>query len=401
MGGGDRYIPKVGTKPVTYKVISSDSHVVEPPDLWTARAQKQFRDRVIQIESHEDGDWYYCDGNRILGLGLGGTQAGMRFDKDKKAEITIGKDLHFDDVRPGGYDPDERMKDLDLDGIDIDVVYPTVGLVAWRVILDPFLLNETCRVYNDWVHDFCSAHPDRLKGIAMLNVDSIEEGVKELKRSQKMGFVGVMIPSKAPAGRPYSLPEYEPLWATAEDLGLPIGLHLATERYSYAEGITTTIGTHIKEGITAAATPDPGFAGNGDMAVRPSISQIVMSGVCDRHPNIQIGAVEFNAAWAAYQMWAMDKQYMEARLRKITFSNDAVPSDYFRRNLFFGYQEDILSIQFRYLIGVENLHWGSDYPHVESTFPESRRVLAEIMEGVPEDEQALIAGKNVERIYHL
>ena len=129
-----------------------------------------------------------------------------------------------------------------------------------------------------------------------------------------------------------------------------------------------------------------------------------MSGVCDRHPNIQIGSVEFNAAWAAYHMWNLDRIYKESDRGlggKARFSNDMIPSDFFHRNVFYGYQEDSLAIQLRHIIGVENLQWGSDYPHIEGTFPESRRILAEILEGVPEEEQMLIASGNVTKLYHL
>ena len=205
-------------------------------------------------------------------------------------------------------------------------------------------------------------------------------------------------------GRPYSLPEYEPLWDTAEALGMPIGLHTATARQSYFEGITTTIGTYIKEGVVTPLTAAMGTQGNNDFEIRRSLSEILMSGVCDRHPSIQIGSVEFNAAWAAYHMWNLDRIYKESDRGlggKTRFSNDMIPSDFFHRNVFYGYQEDSLAIELRHIIGVENLQWGSDYPHIEGTFPESRRILAEILDGVPEEEQMLITSGNVTRLYHL
>ena len=152
MGGGYKYVPDENTKPVTYRVISSDSHVTEPDSLFTPRVSKQYRDRCIHVESHSDGDWYYCDGNRILGLGLAGTETGMRFDDEAAKDLDFGFGKTFEDVPKGGYDPDERLKDMDLDGIDIDVLYPTVGLVFWRTILALFpIVPATTSGIGDFV----------------------------------------------------------------------------------------------------------------------------------------------------------------------------------------------------------------------------------------------------------
>jgi predicted TIM-barrel fold metal-dependent hydrolase len=98
---------------------------------------------------------------------------------------------------------------------------------------------------------------------------------------------------------------------------------------------------------------------------------------------------------------AMDYTYRERHEEAIhRFKGDARPSDFFRRNVVLSFQEDALGIRLRDVIGVDNMMWGSDYPHSESTFPQSRKILAEILSGVPHDEQAKIAGGNTARVYH-
>ena len=195
----------------SYRVISSDSDVVEPPDLWKTRIESRFRGREPNIVSEEDGDWWYCDGLKLAtGFGFGGAQAGKRFDDPMG--MTVGDT--FENVRPGGYIPDEHLKDMDIDGVDVDIIYPTLGLQFYNVP-DSELLSAVFRAYNDWLGEFCGTAPKRMSGIAMLNVDDVQDAVSELKRCSKMGFAGAMITVYPPVGKRYDQPEYEPLWAAA------------------------------------------------------------------------------------------------------------------------------------------------------------------------------------------
>ena len=128
----------------------------------------------------------------------------------------------FANVRPGGYIPEEQIKDMDLDGIDVSILYPTLGLQLFKVP-DSELLTAVFKTYNDWLGEFCHAAPKRLAGIAMINVDDVEVAVAELERCHKLGFIGGMITVYPPEDRRYDSPVYEPLWATAQDLGMPLG----------------------------------------------------------------------------------------------------------------------------------------------------------------------------------
>ena len=367
-----------------YRVISSDSHIFEPEDLWTSRVEPKFRDRAPRVVQLEDGDWWFCDDRRIVGVGLG-SQPGLRFEEPEK----IRQGGTYETVRPGGYIPEEHVKDMDLDGVDAGVIFPSIGFQMYSVVPDSELLTALFRTYNDWVAEFCKASPDRLKGVALLNVDEVEVGLKELERTANLGMVGAMIPAYAPAGRRYGSPEYDPLWAAAQDLEMPLHLHLAT----YRPG--------VGQELQAVDIASESFVSNQDHWVRMSLGDIIFGGVFERYPKLLVGSVEFDLAWVPYFLERIDYTYTQ-RPRKPTwhrFKEEMLPSEYFHRNVFLGFQEDVVGIRERDIIGVDNMLWGSDYPHIESTFPRSRQILERILVDCTEEEKAKIASGNAARIY--
>jgi predicted TIM-barrel fold metal-dependent hydrolase len=374
-----------------YKIISSDNHIYEPPDLWTSRVDVSFRDRAPRVVRLEDeGDWWFCDGHKIMGA-FAGAQAGRRFEAPEKLSR---KDL-FENVRPGGYLPEAHVKDMQADGVDAAVIYPTAGLLMFGVP-DSELLSAIFRGYNDWLAEFCKPFPHQLKGIAMLNIDDVQAGVNELERCARLGLAGAMITCYPPEGRPYESPEYEPLWEAAQDLGMPLGLHIGTNRPGPGQEFAAGIGE-----LTAA------FVCNADHWVRMSLAQMIYSGVFGRYPRLQVGSVEMELSWAPHFLERLDYNFKQ-RARDLfkkgywdRYTGDMLPSDYFHRNVFLGFQEDALGIKERQIIGVDNLQWGSDYPHPESTFPRTRQILDEILAECSETEKAKIAGGNAARIYHL
>src|SRR5271168_1467798 len=175
-----------------------------------------------------------------------------------------------------------------------------------------------------------------------------------------------------------------------------------------------------RRGARPAAEPTHGDAtagkirGAGDRTLRdassratkafyPALSMcdLIFSGVFERHPRLRVAVVEFELAWAPNVLSSMDYTYRERHGEALyRFKNGMLPSDFFRRNVVLSFQEDAIGIRLRDVIGVDNMMWGSDYPHSESTFPQSRKILAEILAGVPDDEQAKIAGANTARVYN-
>ncbi len=370
-----------------YRVVSSDNHVYEPRDLWTSRMEPKYRDRAPHIVRMEDGsDRWFTDG--IKGnAAFPGAQTGRRFE----APETLSGGGIYEDVRPGGYIPEEHVKDMDIDGIDVSIVYPTVSLMTYSNVPDSDLFSAICRTYNDWLAEFCGAFPKRLKGIAMLNVDDVEDGVKELERTAKMGFPGAMIPMYPLENRTYDSPMYEPLWAAAQDLQMPLSLHVLTNRPGPGQEFMDL------DNVTIA------FAINQEYWLRMSLTHMIFSGVFERYPKLQIGAIEEQLLWVPYFLDRIDYHYTQAATGTgvYRFKDDAFPSDFFHRNVFLSFQEDSLGIKLRDVIGVDGLLWGSDYPHQEATWPRSREIIEEILVDCTEEEKTKIVGGNADRIYHL
>ena len=370
----------------SYRMISSDSHVEEPSDLWTERMEPRFRERSPHVVSQDDGDFWYCEGLRMLGAGSS-VEVGMRFEEPEKLSLV---NVRAAERRLGAFVPSETVKDMDIDGIDVNVTYPTVGLLLF-MLPDSELLTAMFATYNDWIAEFCNAVPKRLKGIGMLNVDDISSSIRELERCAELGLVGALIAAHPLEGREYFSPEYEPLWAAAQDLQMPLSLHVVTNRPRKGQ-----------ESWMLDFTPS--FVTNYDYWVRMSLGDIIFSGVFERYPKLLMGTVEHELSWIPHFLERMDYTYTQRPPygdRWHRFKEDMLPSDYFHRNVFAGFQEDALGIRDRYIIGVDNLQWGSDYPHLESTFPRSRQILEEILVDCTEEEKAKIAGGNAARVYRI
>ena len=179
--------------------------------------------------------------------------------------------------------------------------------------------------------DFCKPYPGRLKGLAMVNVDRVEKGVAELERCAKMGLVGAMI-ATGPLEHRYDHPLYEPLWEAAQYFNMPLSLHVGCIRAK------ERLPEHLAEQLTFDAVT---FA-TRETQMRVSMAAIILSGVFERHPGLRVGGVEFEVSWAPYFMRMLDDTYKEriAGLTGYRYKGDALPSDFFRRNVFISFQED-------------------------------------------------------------
>jgi len=373
-----------------YRIISADSHIVEPPDMYSSRIAPQFRDRAPKMERRKtpngrEYDAWVLEGMQVGTLGAV-MQAGQRFDDPSQIDF-LGL---WEDVRKGAYNADAMLRENEEDGVWGSVLQPSQGLFWYRVP-DSALLSEICRVYNDWIADFCKANPTRLKGIAMLNLDDIDEGCREIERIKKLGLVGAFIPVSPLPERPYRDPVYDKFWAVAQECDVPLLMHIATNRYG-VPGCEFTMNVGELTGAGRSTT---------DFWVRYSLSAMVFAGVFDRFPRLKVGSVEHETAWIPHWLKQMDFTYVERPVfTKGWKSKDGLmPSDYWRRNMFVEFMEDDLGIQMRDHIGVENMLWGSDYPHAESTWPRSQDFIKRIFKGAPEEDVRKITSENAAKMF--
>ena len=252
-----------------YKLVSSDSHIMEPPDLWLKHIDPEYKERAPHVVREGDYDQWYADGDIKFGIVGSNTQAGRRFE----APETIQSEGTYEEVRLGGMDPHAHVTDMDLDTVDGGVIFPSMGLTTW-VIPSSDLLSAVFRAYNDWLAIFCEPYPKRLKGLAMLNVDSVEEGVRELRRSHKIGLAGAMIPQKPVFGR-YDNSMYTPLWEAAQELDMPLAIHIGTSRWTPAGSPTHG--------------PDKGLIEftNQEYDMKDNVTAILYSCLFEDYPDLQ------------------------------------------------------------------------------------------------------------------
>jgi predicted TIM-barrel fold metal-dependent hydrolase len=369
-------------------IVSSDSHIIEPPDLWEARLPADLAERGPRVVREDDGDWWYVDGYRTMSfLGI---QTGDRFDGDPSKLRTSGA---FGDVRPAAYDPAAYVAENESDGVWGSVIYPSQGLVLYAVPTTD-VISAAMAAYNDWLAEFCAHDPARLKGVAMVNLDDPDAAVAELERIRGLGLAGAMVTVAPPPWLPMRSPELSRFWAAAADLAVPISLHVGTDRGDPRAGAAAFR-------LNVQDVPPAVFV-NKDYAVRQTMADLILSGVLERHPALRVGTVEHELAWIPFFLDQMDYTYTDRPVRGAWHrfaDRDARPSDYFRRQCFASFQEDAIGVRLRDVIGTEVLIWGSDYPHTESTFPRSREILADCLVDVAPEDVVRIVSTNAATLY--
>jgi len=368
------------------QLISSDSHVSEPPDLWVERLDTKYRDRaprVVLNPEGQEGAYLVYEGypphNLAIGLGAG------RTPEELAAFLKTGT---YADARPGGWDPAQRLPDMELDGVEAEVLYTTLGFrLFW--LKDAGLQRACFGVYNDWLAAYCSYAPRRLKGLALVSLYDPKAGAQELERCAKLGLKGAMIWCSPPADQPYSSEIYDPFWAAAQDLDMPVSLHAITgmERIPWEYGAE-------KRAMRQTVTPHE---------IEKSFSILILSGVLERFPRLKIVSAENNCGWLPYYLQRMDRGF--ARFgpsgtvtpwpTKLTLK----PSEYFRRQMYCTFIDDSFGVASRHWIGVDNVMWSSDYPHTASTWPHSRDIIERDFKDVSEVEKRKIIRENVAQLY--
>jgi predicted TIM-barrel fold metal-dependent hydrolase len=370
-------------------MISSDSHIVEPPDLWEGRIDTSFGDRAPRVVSEADGDWWYID--NLKTMSFVGIQAGDRFVKPAD-ELRTSAD--FSDVRPAAYDPAQYLAENETDGVWGSVIYPSQGLVIFSVPATD-IVTAMMRAYNDWIAEFCSYDTSRLKGIGMINVDDPADGARELARCREIGLHGALVTVAPPPWLPFRDPAYDVLWAAAQDLDMPLSMHTATDRADPKVG-KDSFRLDVKH------VPPSVFI-NKDMQIRVALGDMILSGVFERFPGLRIGTIEHELSWIPFFLDQMDYTYTDRPPRGEWYrfkEQGMLPSDYYRRQVFASFQEDAVGIRVRDVIGLETLMWGSDYPHTESTFPRSQEIVSDILGDIAPDDVLRIVSGNAASLYH-
>ena len=359
----------------TQLVNSADSHVVEPLDLWVQRLPAQLSERAPRIADVDGELRLLVEGMVPRRMGGGGNTAAEQRDRERQG------DQHF---RSGGWDPDQRIVDLDEDGVWGEVLYPTIALFGF-MIPDPELRWASCRAYNDWLAETFATQSSRFAGAAMIAAQEIELAVAEIERVAGLGLRSVMLPMDAPAGQPYNLPAYDPIWAAAQAHGMPVSFHVGTGSNPVTErGPGGAVINYVEVGLGAQRT----------------LGYLAASGVLARFPDLHVAMVECGAGWLAWLLERMDEAFEEHE-QWVQPKLPEPPSFYVRRQGHVTFANDGAGVTNRAFTGIEPLLWASDYPHPEGTWPHTQETLDRIFAGVPAAERDLVTYSTTARLYGL
>ena len=365
------------TVPSKHRVVSSDSHVLEPHDLWTERlAGTSYADRApSMIGSAEEGFTFLIEGLDPFPIGLAGA-AGRSSD-------TLGL---AGDLRAGGWDAAARLVDMDTDGVDAEVVYPSVGMSVVQVT-DRDLQLACIRAYNDWLVDLCNAAQGRLAGLALIPVHDLDVSVAEIERTHDAGLSGALIPAVPNEGH-YAEPRFDAIWRVFEERRIPVSFHVLTG----GSGADPTLGS----GIRVAALMSPVHHMQSTLCI------LMFSGVFDRFPKLQVVSAEHDGGWVAHFAYRMDQMFeRHHNWLGAGIEIDRTPSEYLSSNVWYTFQKDPVAVETRERVGVGQLMWASDYPHSDSTWPHSQQVIERDFKGVPEEHVEAIVGGNAAALYGL
>ncbi len=373
-----------------YRVISADGHTIEPKDMWQRYIPKKFHDRIPRvIKDPMGGDaWEFFKDVPPAAIGMV-TTAGKRYEEFHWYGST------YETINKGCYEGKARVQEMTFDGVDAEILYPAQRTMTYFTGSDDQEFHKAgVEAYNNWIfQEYAAADHKRLIPMYQTPNLGIETSLSELKRARKDGYRGVIL-THYPSGHPNVSPEDDPFWAVAQDMEMPVHIHInigAGQRDARQAALQAAQASQNLSGLLGGI-PFGGFP--------QAMSGIIHAGVFDRFPKLQMVGVEVQAGWIpAVLAWWDDRYWRnrtmaDCRLKKI-------PSQYFRDNWSVTFIIDRFGVKNREDIGVRNMMWSTDYPHHGNDWPYSRKVIAAMFDGVPEEEKFQIVCGNAMRLYGL
>ena len=356
-----------------YFMVSADCHAQEPNDFLAARMPVEYQERLPGI---------------VLGSDGGKRQKTEGFRPIRLSDLKFeGEDLERSE---SGKTPEQRLAALDRDGVDGELIFPNKGLTVWATP-DAKFSQAMCRAWNDWAWETYGPYNARLSPVACLATGDLTGAIAEVERSARRGFRALALPCKPVWGAPdhqhanYNLPEFDPLWAAACEVDLPVTFHVSTGRDPRtARGNGGAVINYAVHSL--APTMEP-------------LVNICASGVIERFPKLRFGSIEAGIGWIPWMLTAMDEAYHKHHMW-VRPKLKNLPSDYFRSNGFASFGEDKPGLDLMREYGLTgNFLWANDFPHHEGTWPHSAAAIERTMAGLSDTERAQVLGLNAARIF--
>ena len=392
---------------MSWPIITTDSHHAVPLDLVEELPAK-YRELLPRLDHRDDGTYLirpqFAASARAEPATKGSPAANEMMDSMTRA-LAEGIKVDPSDERAlrqmvtgncapianPGYTPQDRLPDMERDGIVGEML---IGAGAFGQTLPDDDANLAwCRLVNDWVADTYKDHFDRFAPGIQLPLHDLTKAALEVERASALGLRPVLLPEVVP-GRPYSDPEWEPVWEAANACRVPVALHLTG-----ALAQPTLMAGAKPSTLGAAGGAQTSFA-MATAAGMVTLGWFVNTGILERYPDLTVMLIECNASWLAYAMQQWDhtlhSRYAEVAARRGVRDADleAPPSYYVRRQVKCQFMWDPAAVTLRHEIGLDVLLWGSDYPHFEGAFPDSQRWVEKLFAGVPDDEVMKIVHDN-------
>jgi hypothetical protein len=360
-------------------VVDADGHVVEPESAW-ADLPDGVRPRLTR--DAQGYEHVVVGDTEILGVPLGNLgRPGSTFDDPATFRPLA-------DALPGGWDPGLRLADMDAEGIDQAVLYPTIGLY-FCIVPEPAAAVRLAAAYNDWLAGYCAADPRRLFGAAMLPLQDPPAAAAELRRAVgELGFVAGFVRPNPVHGRSLSDRAYDVVWDAAEELDVPIGIH---------EGSSVVVPTL---GADRPFNPMILHAVSHSFEAMLACAQLITFGVLERHPALRVVFLESSGGWVPFWLGRLDEQ--AASFGGFCPDLELRPSEYFARQCAISFEVDERTLSaLAPFVGAERIVWGSDYPHHDATFPGALEALRRTIAPCATATQAKVLGLNARAIYRL
>jgi predicted TIM-barrel fold metal-dependent hydrolase len=357
-------------------VFSADGHIVEPPMLFMEGLPPSLRDHGIRMEKRDE--------HIVV---LAGETPIQRTRINRPAPSKERENFGRGNLR-GIREIEGRLVDMESEGIDAEIVFPSMGL--WTFLVEnPEAELATTRIYNDWNDGFFGEHLDTFVRCGILPVRDFANTVAEIGRLASLGFTAAMLPSVVPKGVPnYNDEAWDAVFEAGEKLGVVFVLHTGTGR----------------EDVRAEKGPGGAIVNYTCQMcdAQTSIMYMVAGGVLDRFPGAKVAVIESGASWLAALAERMD-EVNEAHHMFVRPKLSLLPSEIIQRQVAASFQYDRACIMSRSVTGHRALMWGADYPHNEGTYPRSRQVVEHLFDGIDisDQEKADILGGNAARLFRL
>jgi predicted TIM-barrel fold metal-dependent hydrolase len=377
--------------PTDYNVISADCHIDLiwlPPDLFTANASAEMKERMPYVTDGEKGPKWVSRNGGEFGLQNGMGSAGREYvpgvihRSDRMAEQGL-----YDDGKRGVRrltEPDLRIKDQDLDGVQGEVLFGILG-AAGR-LNDPDAAIEMMRIYNEWLAGFCATHPDRFAGLASIPNHDIAAAVAEIERVKKRGVLkGIEVANTLDMAPLYHL-DWNPLWAAANEARLPVNFHTIGTARPNTDGLAPL------QQRQAFAVHITSF----QMVMSRILMEIIYGGVLEAFPDLKVVIAESGIGWIPYILDHMDLEW-EDQFKDLTLTMK--PSEYWYRQCKATYQSDKIGTRLLDVLGEENVMWGSDFPHPDGVWPDSQEFIEAELGHLPAAVRHKVVCANAAELY--